>query len=227
MRSHPLARGVQLVCALALVLGVLAVPATVSRPLQASSTPTRVTVPGSFNSEIGCTNGDWSPSCNGGQGTITTTPNPLQANDLTDQGNGVWARRLATIPTGNYEYKAALNGDWAESYAGRPTANGNTVLNLAAGTAVKFYFDTKTDFVADDFNQTIYTVPGNFNSELGCTQAIGGSGGDWEPPCLRTLMSDTDGDGTYTFKTTSIPAGDYQLTLRSTYVRYEHAFVSY
>jgi pullulanase-type alpha-1,6-glucosidase len=216
MRLFPLARGVQLVCALALVLGLLAVPAAVSPPAQASSTPTRVTVPGSFNGEIGCTNGDWSPSCNGAPGSIPTTPNPLQANDLTNQGNGVWAREISVPASGApYEYKVALNGDWAESYAGRPTNNGNTTLGITQTTAVKFYFDTKTDFVADNFNQTIYTVPGNFNSELGCTQAIGGSGGDWEPPCLRTLMSDTDGDGVYTFKTTEIPAGSYEFKIAS------------
>ena len=205
MTVHPLARSVQLLCALILAFGALAAPGVVSRPALASSTPTRVTVPGNFNSEVGCTSGDWQPSCNGAPGSITSTPDPLQANDLTDQGNGVWSRAISVPATSApYEYKVALNGNWNESYAGRPVANGNTGLAITQTTSVKFYFDTKTDFVADNFNQTIYTVPGSFNGELGCP-------GDWQPECLHTLLSDPDGDGIYTFVTSAIPTGSYEF----------------
>ncbi|HEY0372395.1 MAG TPA: pullulanase-type alpha-1,6-glucosidase, partial [Thermoanaerobaculia bacterium] len=47
------------------------------------------------------------------------------------------------------------------------------------------------------------TVPGSFQSEIGC-------GGDWQPDCLRSWLQDPDGDGLYTFSTTSIPAGTYE-----------------
>jgi hypothetical protein len=46
-------------------------------------------------------------------------------------------------------------------------------------------------------------VPGSFQSELGCP-------GDWDPSCLRSWLQDPDGDGTYTFEATGIPAGSYE-----------------
>ncbi len=201
-------RALQLCCVLAMLVGLLGTPGAATPRALANDqpAPTRVTVPGNLGSELGCTEGggDWQPSCNGPAGTITATPNPLQANDLADQGNGVWARQLAELPAGSYEYKLALNGAWDNSYNGRPVVNGNTGLTLAAPRAVKFYYDHKTHYVADSANQTIYTIPGSFNSELGCA-------GDWQPECLRTLMSDADGDGTFTFTTDQLPAGSYEF----------------
>ena len=49
----------------------------------------------------------------------------------------------------------------------------------------------------------IAVAPGDFQSELGCP-------GDWDPGCLRSWLQDLDGDGTYTFVTTALPAGSYQ-----------------
>ena len=49
----------------------------------------------------------------------------------------------------------------------------------------------------------IATAPGSFQRELGCP-------GDWEPDCLRSWLQDPDGDGTYTFATTALPAGSYE-----------------
>ena len=34
--------------------------------------------------------------------------------------------------------------------------------------------------------------------------------GNWQPDCLRSWLQDPDGDGTYEFVTTDIPAGDYE-----------------
>jgi hypothetical protein len=47
-------------------------------------------------------------------------------------------------------------------------------LNLAGATSVRFYYDNKTHWVTDNQNSIIATVPGNFQSELGCP-------GDWDP----------------------------------------------
>jgi pullulanase-type alpha-1,6-glucosidase len=200
-------RSARIVGVFAMIVALLGAPLARTPIARADhlAEPTRVTVPGNFNEEIGCTSGDWQPSCNGEPGTIPNTPTPLQANDLEPQGNGVWARTIE-IPATNapYEYKVALNGAWADSFAGRPEVNTNTGLAINATTQVRFYYDHKTHFVADNFNQTIYTIPGDFNSELGCE-------GDWQPQCLRTLMSDVDGDGIYTFSTSAIPPGDYQF----------------
>ena len=56
----------------------------------------------------------------------------------------------------------------------------NIARNLADDQTVRFYYDHKTHYIADSVGNTIYTVPGNFNDELGCA-------GDWQPDCLRTL----------------------------------------
>lgn len=48
-------------------------------------------------------------------------------------------------------------------------------------------------------------VAGSFQSEIGCP-------GDWQPDCDNSLMSDPDGDGTYTFTVPAgaLPVGDYE-----------------
>ena len=51
---------------------------------------------------------------------------------------------------------------------------------------------------------SIVTAAGDFQSELGCP-------GDWQPDCLKSWLEDPDGDGIYTFLTTAIPAGSYQV----------------
>jgi hypothetical protein len=76
-------------------------------------------------------------------------------------------------------------------------------LNLDPGKSVKFYYDHKTHWITDNHNKVIATVPGSFQSELGCP-------GDWQPDCLRSWLQDPDGDGIYSFSTTAIPAGDYE-----------------
>jgi pullulanase-type alpha-1,6-glucosidase len=50
----------------------------------------------------------------------------------------------------------------------------------------------------------IVTAPGSFQSELGCA-------GDWMPECRLSELTDPDGDGVFTFSTTAIPAGSYEV----------------
>jgi pullulanase-type alpha-1,6-glucosidase len=50
----------------------------------------------------------------------------------------------------------------------------------------------------------VVTAPGSFQSELGCA-------GDWMPECRNSELLDPDGDGVYTFTTTAIPAGSYEV----------------
>jgi pullulanase len=167
---------------LALLAGV-----TTTTPVFASDTPNpaSVTIAGSLQSEIGC-GGDWDPAC--------------AATHLTfDAGDDVWQGPF-TVPGGNWEYKAALNDGWAESY-GRNGAN--IALNLAANTVVKFYYDHKSHWVTDNQSSVIATAAGNFQAALGCP-------GDWQPDCLRSWLQDPDGNGIYTFETTALPAGNYE-----------------
>ena len=145
--------------------------------------PASVTLVGDLQSELGCP-GDWDPAC--------------AATHLTEKGNGVW-RAEFTVPTGNWQYKNALNDAWDESYPAT-----NKALNLAANTAVRFYFDDKTKAVADSVNDAVPVAAGSFQSELGCPA-------DWQPACVNSLLTDADGDGLYSFVTTAIPAASYQF----------------
>lgn len=160
-------------------------------PIPANASPTSnpnyVSVPGSFNSELGCA-GDWMPDC----------ANVQLGYDSNDD---VWQASY-TIPAGSYEYKAALNKSWDVSY-GNHGGGDNIPLALASGTSVKFYYDDKSHWITDNVNSVIAVAPGDFQSELGCS-------GDWDPSCLRSWLQDIDGDGIYTLETTALPAGNYE-----------------
>jgi glycosidase len=174
-----------------LVLFVLVVSAIAPRPVLANPTPdpASVTIVGSLQSELGCS-GDWNPAC----ATTYLTYDPSD-----DVWQGSW-----TLPGGGYEYKATLNNGWDENYGQNAAPGGaNIPLNLGADTQVKFYYDHKSHWVTSNANSVIASVPGSFQSELGCP-------GDWDPGCLRSWLQDTDGDGIYTFETTSLPAGTYE-----------------
>lgn len=151
--------------------------------------PTAVTIAGSLQSELGCP-GDWQPEC--------------AATHLIYDGNDdVW-QAVFNVPAGSWEYKAALNGSWTENYGANAAAGGaNIGLSLGAAGDVKFYYDHKTHWVTDNKNSIIATVPGNFQSALGCS-------GNWDPGCLRSWLEDPNGDGIYTFNTSAIPAGNYE-----------------
>ncbi len=174
------------IAAIAALLGSL-VPGLRPAPARAAG-PVSVTVVGSLQSELGCP-GDWQPDC--------------AATHLTyDASDDVWQATF-TVPAGDWEYKAALNGTWDVSYGLHAVQNGaNIPLHQAADGPVKFFYDEKTHWVTDSVNSVVATVPGSFQSELGCP-------GDWDPGCLRSWLEDPDGDGTYTFATTAIPVGSY------------------
>ena len=69
---------------------------------------------------------------------------------------------------------------------------------------VKFYYDPTTHWVTSDEQGPIITVPGSFQSELGCSA-------DWAPACMRPWLQDKDGDGVYALATTRIPAGTWEF----------------
>jgi len=160
-----------------------------SVPRQGLAAPASVTIAGSLQSEVGCS-GDWDPACG-------ATHLSFDAND------GVWQGTFS-IPAGSYEYKAALNDSWTENYGLHAAPGGaNIPLPLASSTSVKFYYDDNTHWVTDSVNSIIATVPGSFQSELGCS-------GDWDPSCLRSWLEDPDADGVYSFSTNGLPAGNYE-----------------
>ena len=175
---------------LALVLGLAVATAGVAGPAgPAGAAPVTVTVAGSFQSELGCP-GDWQPEC------------PLTQLML-DPDDGVWQASFA-LPAGAWEYKVALDGTWDENYGAGAVRDGpNIALSLAAPATVGFFYDDGTHWATDDVTSVIATVPGSFQSELGCAA-------DWDPACLRSWLQDPDGDGIYRFSTSALPPGDYE-----------------
>ena len=148
--------------------------------------PASVTIAGSLQDELGCS-GDWQPEC-------------ADTHIGYDTADDVWQGSF-TVPAGNFEYKAALNDTWDESYG---SAGANIVIDLDADTDVKFYYDHKSHWVTDNVNSVIATAVGDFQLELGCP-------GDWQPECLRSWLQDPDGDGVYEFATAAVPAGSYEF----------------
>jgi glycosidase/fibronectin type 3 domain-containing protein len=150
--------------------------------------PTSVTIAGSLQEELGCP-GDWQPECS--------------STHLADNAeDDVWQATF-NVPVGSWEYKAALNGTWDENYGLNAAPNGANISVTAPGGNIKFYYDHKSHWITDSQNSVISTVPGSFQSELGCA-------GDWDPACLRSWLQDPDGDDTYSFSTTAITAGNYE-----------------
>lgn len=153
--------------------------------------PDNVSVPGNHNSEMGCP-GDWQPDC-------------TQAQLALDPKDEIWKGSYDSIPAGDYEYKAAINKSWDENYgAGAAKGGGNIAYTAPAGKRVTFYYDHRTHWATSDAQGPIITAPGSFQSKLGCP-------GDWAPDCMRSWLEDPDGDGTYTFTTDRIPAGNYEF----------------
>jgi pullulanase-type alpha-1,6-glucosidase len=152
--------------------------------------PDNVSVAGSHNAAMGCP-GDWQPDC----------PQAQLALDATDQ---IWKGKFATIPAGDYSYKAAINKSWDENYGAGAVMGGSNIDYKAPGTDVTFYYDHATHWVTSDAQGPIITAPGSFQSELGCAD-------DWMPGCMRPWLQDPDGDGTYTWSTDQIPVGSYEF----------------
>jgi pullulanase-type alpha-1,6-glucosidase len=160
--------------------------------------PETVVIPGTLQSELGCS-GDWQPDC------INTA--------LTyDAEDDVWQGIFTVQPNDDQDkkgprYKAALNGSWGENYGKNAARNGADIpLVVTQTTSVKFYYDHKTHWVTDNFNTPIVVAMGDFQTRLGCTK-------DDDPGCLRSWLQDPDGDGTYSFVTTQLPAGTYTVEL--------------
>ena len=154
--------------------------------------PTAVSVPGTHNSEMGCpsalgVNGDWAPDCD-------------QAQLVLDANDRIW-KKAFTLPAGPYAYKAAIDRAWTESY-GR--GGGSDNIDYETDGTVTFYYDHATHWATSDEEGVMITVPGSFQTELGCSA-------DWDPACMRPWLQDKDGDGIYAIVTTMIPAGTWQF----------------
>ncbi len=151
--------------------------------------PELVSLAGTFQTQFGCP-GNWNTDC--------------AATAMTyDPEDDLWTITLE-LEAGSYEYKAPLNGTWADNYGLNATYYGDNIpLEVTEAGPVTFWYDHKTRWVSDSINSLIANVSGDFQDELGCP-------GDGQPDCLRSLLQDPDGDGIYQFITGAIPAGDYE-----------------
>ncbi|WP_395788406.1 pullulanase-type alpha-1,6-glucosidase [Aquimonas sp.] len=157
--------------------------------LHAQSTqPDRITLVGSLQQAIGCSE-NWAPPC--------------EASALAfDEEDGVWQQRFP-LAAGNYEYKVALNGSWDLNFgAGGAPGGANIALTLNDPAAVKFYFRSGRNAVADDRNQLIPVAVGNFQQAIGCSS-------NWDPSCLRGWLEDPEDDGSYSHRI-ALPAGSFE-----------------
>jgi pullulanase len=173
-------------------MGVLALAAaliSVAALAQAEEAPELVVIPGTIQSVLGC-DGDWQPDC--------------EATALIfDEEDQLWSNTF-TLPAGEYEYKAAINGSWDINYGLNAEPGGpNIPLVLTEETDVRFIYVPGSHWVTDSVNSIIANVPGSYQSELGCPE-------DWAPWCLQSLLQDIDGDGVYTFSTSALPPGAYE-----------------
>lgn len=96
--------------------------------------PDAVSVPGSFNSEMNCADGDWQPACDEAQMTLGE--------------DGMW-RLSVNLPAGTYEYKVAIDKGWTENYGAGGAPNGNNfVLEHAVPGSVTFVYDHLTHLIS-------------------------------------------------------------------------------
>jgi pullulanase-type alpha-1,6-glucosidase len=154
----------------------------------AASAADKVTLVGSVQTALGCTDGQL----------------PCAGSELTyDAADDVWQKSF-TLPAGTHTFRAALNDGTGGTYGASGQLGGTAItLELTASTQVKFFYDDKSHWITSNRNAVVAVAPGNFQSELGCP-------GDWQPDCLRSMLQDVDGDGTYTLTTTALPAGNYE-----------------
>jgi pullulanase-type alpha-1,6-glucosidase len=178
---------------LAALLLALVAPATPA--VAQSGGPDTVTIPGTLQSELGCSD-DWKPDCDK---TFLTY----------DAEDDVWQGTFLVQPDNDQDkkgprYKAAIDKAWGENYGLKAQPNGADIpLVVSEPTEVKFYYDHKTHWVTDNFNTVIAVATGTFQSELGCNN-------DNDPGCLRSWMQDIEGTGKYTFAAKGLPDGDYE-----------------
>jgi pullulanase-type alpha-1,6-glucosidase len=182
------ARLVALAGAIVLLAGLLPTGAVVPVFASHTATPTSVTIAGNLQDDLGCPD-EWQPECATTHLTFDTT-------------DTVWQGAFA-VPQGSWEYKAALNDAWTESY-GLNAGSDNIPLAVGDTAPTKFYYDHATHWITSNRNAVIATVAGSFQDSLGCP-------GEWQPDCLRSWLQDPDGNGTYAFVSDDIPPGSYEF----------------
>jgi hypothetical protein len=159
-------------------------PAFSPEPLPSSNL--LVTFPGDYMEQIGGIN--WDPS--------DTT---VQGNDF--NADGVY-RFTTGLSDGEYAFKVAIDGSWAENYGQYGLANGANISFTApaGGGPVHFYYDRRDNFITTRPDSDIPVLVGDMMNELG--------GVDWEPANLVGWLK--PGDEELHVLVLNLPAGDWE-----------------
>jgi maltose-binding protein MalE len=109
----------------------LTTAATTIRDLIANPLTGMVNVPGSWQSEAGCS-ADWEPHC--------------AETAMTQGDDGLWTSGPWDLPAGDYEAKVALDGSWDTNYGPEGVENSpdNYLFTLTADSSVTFSYDPET-----------------------------------------------------------------------------------
>lgn len=155
------------------------------------SAQTTVTLPGNFESEMGCTY-DWQPDCD--------------ATRLTQTGPTTWEATFL-IPKGSWEYKVAYNNSWTENYGLNGIPGGpNIPLVVPANSLLHFSFSTTTHLIDVSYalpgGPSEVVLAGNFQTALECS-------GDWQPDCKSSALT-YDYDSKIWWGSFAIPPGNYE-----------------
>lgn len=103
----------------------------VSHALTSTAQGDLMTLPGSYQSEVGCT-GDWDPAC-------------LATVLLDVDGDGIASFTTSAIPAGTFEVKVAHGLSWDENYgAGGVPGGANILVTAPGGKPITFTYDTAT-----------------------------------------------------------------------------------
>lgn len=152
--------------------------------------PDSVTVPGSFNKDLGCPK-DWDETCAGAAMTL-------------DPADRIW-RLTVNLSPGQYEYKAVLNQSWNSSYGADGALGGSNIVLDHPGGDVTFRYDNRTHIISAVYasdQPAAVSVPGSMNGEMGCLS-------DWDPACDQAQLTLDKEDLVWKLTVSNLVAGSY------------------
>lgn len=153
--------------------------------------PDSVTVAGNLNLQMGCD--EWDPAC-------------PQAMMTLDPADNIW-RLTVNLPAGQYEYKAALNGDWDVNYGANGAFNGPNIALDHPGGPVTFRYDNSTHILSAVYASQqpgAVAIAGSLDTELGCAA-------DWDPTCDQAQLTLDPATLVWKLSVPALPAATYEF----------------
>ncbi|MEJ1192575.1 alpha-amylase family glycosyl hydrolase [Pseudarthrobacter sp. CCNWLW207] len=153
--------------------------------------PDSVTVAGNLNLQMGC--GEWDPAC----------PQAMMTLDPADK---IW-RLTVDLPAGQYEYKAALNGNWDVNYGAGGVLNGANIVLDHPGGPVTFRYDNSSHILTAVYaaqQPGAVAIAGSLDTELGCAA-------DWDPACDQAQLTLDPATLVWKLSVPALPAGTYEF----------------